>query len=77
MLEILSRVRSQESSWGEATLAALNHQCPLSLMVNFESLKKGATMTVPEVIAMEFELCIHLMVTNRANFEIGVEHLLR
>ena len=73
--DVYTRLTAEESQWGEDTLKVLNHQCPLSILVNFEAFNRARGLTLPEVISVEHDAVTYMeMKTN--NFSIAVDHLL-
>lgn len=54
--EILRALAADGTAWATRTLATLRQMSPTSLCVTAELLKRGATMSLPECLAMELRL---------------------
>lgn len=54
--EILAALAAEGTAWAKATLETLGQMSPTSICVSFEAVRRGATMTLPECLAMELRL---------------------
>lgn len=53
---ILAALEREGTPWAKATLATLSQMSPTSMCVSFAALRRGATMTLAECLAMELRL---------------------
>jgi enoyl-CoA hydratase len=67
---ILAALEREGTAWAKATLATLAQMSPTSLCVTFAALRRGASMTLPECLAME--LALTRGVTRHPDFAEGV-----
>ena len=63
-----------DSSFGEKTLKAMSKHSPLSMTIVFEQIKRGKSMSLADVLVMEYQLCQGFM--NNPEFFEGVRALL-
>ena len=56
VLEILRALEAEDTDWARRTRETLRQMSPTSLCVTAELLRRGATMTLPECLAMELRL---------------------
>jgi enoyl-CoA hydratase len=54
--DILAALRAERSDWGRDILATLAARSPTSLMITFEALRRGATLTFDAAVIMEYRL---------------------
>lgn len=67
---ILAALEAEASDWAKATHATLLQMSPTSLCVSFEAIRRGASMTLAECLAME--LALTRGVTRHPDFAEGV-----
>ncbi|WP_144184569.1 enoyl-CoA hydratase/isomerase family protein [Elioraea rosea] len=67
---ILAALEAEGSDWAKATHATLLQMSPTSLWVSFEAIRRGASMTLAECLAME--LALTRGVTRHPDFAEGV-----
>lgn len=68
--EIVANLKKDTSGFGKRTLETLNQRCPLSLKVTLEQIRRGASMTLPEALRMEYRIAVRIM--ERDDFYEGV-----
>ena len=67
---ILRRLDAEGTDWAREQLATLHRMSPSSLLWTFESIRRGAALTLPDCLAME--LALTRSVTQHADFREGV-----
>ncbi len=60
--EILAKLEDRGDAWAVEQLETLSRRSPTSLCVTFELLRRGATMTLSECLAMELKLTRKMIV---------------
>ena len=68
--DILRRLEAEDTDWAREQLATLHRMSPSSLLWTFESIRRGAALTLPDCLAME--LALTRGVTQHLDFREGV-----
>lgn len=68
--KIIETLEKDQSEWAKNTLETLHKASPTSLKVAFSQYQKGANMSLPECLKMEFRLVMNFM--NNSDFFEGV-----
>lgn len=71
---IIQNLEKEDSIWAKETLRILDHNCPTSLKVTFEALKRAKDMTFEEAINMELRVGTRLVA--RKDIQEGVNSVL-
>ena len=68
--DILRRLEAEDTDWAREQIATLHRMSPNSLLWTFESIRRGAALTLPDCLAME--LALTRGVTQHPDFREGV-----
>ncbi|XP_042207311.1 3-hydroxyisobutyryl-CoA hydrolase, mitochondrial-like isoform X2 [Homarus americanus] len=58
--EIIANLEKEGSEWSQKQLAILGKMSPTSLKVTFEQIERGANLTLPECLSMEYRIVSHI-----------------
>ncbi len=72
--DIMKNVHASDTVFGKKIAELLSHMSPLSMMVTCEQVKRSASMTLEEVLVMEYRLSQYC--TAEGDFDEGIRALL-
>jgi enoyl-CoA hydratase len=58
---IVSALRSEDSEWAKAALAAMDRASPLSLKVALRIMKEGAALEIEDALTLEYRAMMHVI----------------
>ena len=59
--DVLARLRADGSDWALRTLDTLHARAPLSLAVAFEQIRRGASLSLPDCMVMEYRILSRML----------------